>query len=459
MIEKYLTTFQDVTAYNNFINSNECPLVNVSYITSTDEVKYYKEDSAQQLVPFTLHIDELPDSQQVEFCFFTSVVEQDSIPNVFKYKLNNNDWVSIDMPITTDKMKETGIMLSEGDTIQIMYKTNSFNEIFWWRDLYGIYDLRYTVSGNIMSLVWGEDFAYAPANKLPISVPTYRDGALEENIKFFSMFSGGGTNGVVDASNLWLPTNNLPEGIFSYMFNDLGAYLTAAPDIKAKYLPHNACLSMFNRCIVLEDMPNIYAETVEEGALDGMFSECTSLVNTTQLHIKKIHTNFGNHMFEGCTSLVTAPVWNEDIELYNMNYNYDWFDYVFAGCSALEDASTWNLRFNNINAYNGVFFHVGFSDCTSLVTGPIFGLTYETSDGIELDNIWTNPWDGSIVAPVTTIYALMTKGEMRGDWSNLSSGGTIYVSAGSEYLSGGSLYGQLPFGLGSGWTVAEYQQA
>ena len=457
MIEKYLTTFQDVTAHNNFINSNECPLVNVSYIASTDEVKYYKEASAQQLIPFTLHIDELPDSQQVEFCFMTSVVEQDSIPNVFKYKLNNNDWVSIDMPITTDKMKQTGIMLSEGDTIQIMYKTNSFNEMFWWRDLYGTYGLRYTVSGNIMSLVWAEDFAYASANKLPISVPTYRDGGVEKNIKFSSMFSGGGTNGVVDASNLWLPTNNLPEDIFSYMFSGLGAYLTAGPDVKAKYLPHNACYAMFDQCIVLEDMPNVYAETIEGGAIEYMFAGCTSLVNTTQLHIKNIDTTKGEslkNVFTGCTSLTSVPVWDENVNIIGEWVGTD----MFKGCSSLVSAENFNLRFYNGNVTYG--FAYWFTNCASLEKGPKFGLVTPSSNEVILNRSLFGT-DGSIV---NTMYYLNALGEIKCSDSDVyenyvAASGTIYVSAGSEYLSGGSLYGQLPLGLGSGWTVAEYQQA
>lgn len=45
-MEKYLTNFYNEASYNSFLVSDECPVVNVSYITETDEVKYYDSVNA-----------------------------------------------------------------------------------------------------------------------------------------------------------------------------------------------------------------------------------------------------------------------------------------------------------------------------------------------------------------------------------------------------------------------------
>ena len=64
---KYLTTFNDETEYNEFLSSLACPYINVSYISQTGENKYYKESSALQLQPFTIHVDELPDNREINY--------------------------------------------------------------------------------------------------------------------------------------------------------------------------------------------------------------------------------------------------------------------------------------------------------------------------------------------------------------------------------------------------------
>ena len=59
IMNKYFTTFKDIDTYNSFLASAERPNINVSYITDSDEVKYFKEHVSQ--TPFTLEIVSLPE--------------------------------------------------------------------------------------------------------------------------------------------------------------------------------------------------------------------------------------------------------------------------------------------------------------------------------------------------------------------------------------------------------------
>lgn len=452
MATKYLTKFNTETEYNSFINSNECPYVNVSYIQATDENKYYKEADELMVQPFTMHIDSsLSNDESIPLVFWVQTDPTNSgVTSYCRYRINNGQWNTFTFTIDDNPNKgDENIRLYKGDTVQIICKSNWFNAISVYHEKY---DFKFTISGNIMSLFWGDDYIYAPANKLPFpQIPYDTNGTKIEHIHIVDPVDAP----VIDASDLWLPTKNLPEGIFMDMFKNC-TDLTAVPDIKAKYLPKNACNGMFMNCTSLTDMPLILAETVEESALDSMFNGCTSLVNTTQLHIKKIYTGFGNWMFAGCTSLVTAPVWNEDVELNNMTYTWNWFEAMFNGCTSLEDMSTWNIRFNKIDAYNSMLCHGAFGGCTSLTNTPYWGLTYDTWEGCYLEMMFDPA--GQSYPPIDTIYFLMTTGEITdtGHTSSLAQTGTVYLKHDSRYLPDGDLYGQLPCNLPAGWTVAEY---
>ena len=452
---KYLTTFQTEAAYNTFLASNDCPYINVSHIVAIDENRYYKESSVLQNTPFTITLlqkEEWVDNPHVTFN--VNRTNGATIPTYCKYKINNGPWKTYNYNLTPDNqyIDLPDSTLQVGDSIQIINKSNICHAFFVYQGGY-----TFKISGNIMSTVWGDDYVYAPANKVPYPGTTHSDDRHNgyEILHFSSIISD---NTLTDAGDLWLPTKNLGIYIFDTMFEGCSS-LTDVPDINAKYLPKGACKNMFKSCSSLTTMPTILAETLEEEAIDYMFDGCSSLVTTTQLHIKKIIGGGINWIFNNCTSLVTAPVWNEDIEVVDMTYNYNWFDFTFAGCSSLEDVSTWNLRFNSISAYNNITGHCMYAGCTSLTNSPYWALTYESSDEVSLETMYEDPW-GQGYPPVATIYLLMTKGKINGSshWESLQSGGTVYVQSGSEYLSGGSLEGQTPCNL-QGWTVAEYVPA
>lgn len=462
MITKYLTKFNTEAEYNEFLNSSECPYINVSYIQETDENKYYKEADALMIQPFTIHIDNITSADPIPMRFTVSGENGTSGNTYIKYKLNNNDWVTneYDKGITVIDLVDSSnnrLYYTAGDTIQIISLNNMFCIGGPWENQSG---MSYSISGNVMSTIWGDDYIYATPDKLPFPV-TKKYGPWENieytQTNFTNLCRSQNEFSLIDASDLWLPTKKLPEGIFKEMFRSC-VNLTVAPNIKAKYLPKNACNSMFNTCTSLTDMPLILAETVEEGALNEMFNGCSSLVNTTQLHVKKMTGPSMNFMFQNCTSLVTAPIWDEDV-IFNYNidsYYWDNMTYIFDSCTSLVDASTFYIRANDIH-----IFEQGFSGvvrgCSNLQKTVRFGTSSDTAP--TRDFTLTSYFPDTQLTPNAELYLLMTTGAITVSdtdsnwWAN---GGTVYVLPGSRYLPDGDLYGQLPTNLPSNWTVAEY---
>lgn len=462
MINNYLTKFNTEAEYNEFLNSNDCPHINVSYIQETDENKYYKEADALMMQPFTIHIDNITSADPIPMRF--TVSGENGVPGTtyIKYKLNNNDWVTneYDKSVTVIDLLDNNnnrLYYTVDDTIQIISLNNMFCIGGPWENQSG---MSYTISGNVMSTIWGDDYIYAPANKLPFPV-TKKYGPWENieytqtNFTNLCRFENQFT--LIDASDLWLPTKNLPEGIFREMFKDC-TDLTAVPDIKAKYLPKHSCNGMFQNCTSLTDMPLILAETVEEYSLNDMFYGCTSLVNTTQLHFKKFIGNNMNSMFQDCTSLVTAPIWDEDVIFQNISpFNWNCFNYIFNNCSSLEDTSTFYIRANNPYVFTVLGFGNFAISCPNLRSLFKMGLSNPSDELFTFSEFIPND-NGYPLQSNGEIYILTTTGEIEigGNGDRFINGGTLYVLPGSVYLPGGDLYGQLPTNLPSNWTVTEY---
>lgn len=363
-----LTQFNTLAEYNDFLNSNDCPYVNVSYIGETDEVKYFKEDLSSDTyfnMPFTVEI--LSIGQDESNCrLFLQPEER----YYFKYKVNNGEWITTtDQYITIDN-------LVVGDKVQIINKskrtnnnTSALGEFDIWRN--DSWDDRIggdvKIYGNIMSYIVGYEYTTNP------TLPEY-DSQVDGDYGYFTRLSSSDRfkDILVDAENLWMPFRNIPEKAYDKMFMNYGR-LEKATNIKVKELPKYACRSMFAGCTSLTDMPIILAEQVAQDAVSEMFNGCTSLVNTTTLHINKILTGGMRSMFRGCTSLTTTPTWNETIT-FAENYTNSAFTSIFEGCTGLTDASPVHITIkidSADNLLNGIF-----SGCTSLVTGPYIEIVY-----------------------------------------------------------------------------------
>lgn len=95
---------------------------------------------------------------------------------------------------------------------------------------------RCNLSGNIMSLLFGDDFE----EQTDLTGYKYAFSTLFKNCR-----------GVVDASNLILPATTLVESCYQYMFSDCTS-LTTAPELPATTLAKYCYSSMFMGCSKLK---------------------------------------------------------------------------------------------------------------------------------------------------------------------------------------------------------------
>ena len=483
---KYLTTFDNEAQYEEFLNGNSVPYINVSYISQTGENKYYKESSAFQLQPFTIHVDELPDNREINYRILIGDHEDNgSTPTYYRYKKNNDEWKTVTYDYNSGFNIDAEFTLKEGDTVQIINKGN-FGGVqpFIWTDTTG---LKCTVSGNIMSLIWGDDYVYAPANKLPF--PNFNKGAWGGNYYEGTqyVYFDFTNDFIVDAGDLWLPTKNLCPNIFKNMFNNCYK-LEVAPDVNAKYLPYHACDSMFYGCSSLHEMSNVLAETVERGSMYRMFALCTTMNTVTDLHIKHIVGNNGDgaltETFMRCSGITSCPDWDASIDIVlpeNCYYGEDHFSDgggyawlmsgMFAGCSSLQSCD-WKITLESqwhngdSSVWFGMFGGVWddglqiFIKCNALTSIPILEfkklnwpdqpIKYPAQicgeNGSEKDqNLITS----------CTVLGVDTQITNDSTMYGFASTGTFYLSSTSQYLPGGAYENDYPCGL-SGWTKAEY---
>ena len=120
---------------------------------------------------------------------------------------------------------------------------------------------RYSVEGNVMSLLYGDDF----------KGQTSLEG---KNYAFYNLFSGN-TN-VISAENLSLPATTLVDYCYSQMFLDC-TNLRTAPELPSTTLANVCYGSMFRGCTRLTTAPELPATTLTNTCYGYMFYGCTRL--------------------------------------------------------------------------------------------------------------------------------------------------------------------------------------
>lgn len=468
-MEKYLTTFLNEAAYNTFLNSEDCPYVNVSYITSTDENKYYKQTSVNQLKPLTITISGLPNDTFIHHFYMRVTSDGETWGNKwFKVKINNNDWKQVWSTSDTNwnerdfsiwKGEPDGnVYFENGDTIQFLgenIQKIDFMEVIETGESPYSNTVRFTPSGNIYSPLT-QDYAYGFPKGKGFNEPRVRGFAISG---IYSSEAGRHIYYVSDASNIYLPTKGLEPYCFNGLFQG-NPILTVAPDINATVLPALACQDMFKECTALTTMPVIAAKALFTGSLATMFQSCTSLVNTTPLHVEKLYNGRAHFsgMFSGCTSLVTAPTWDVNWACepytgsrYTIDQN-DWTEIFINTFSVCTSLTTCNWKMTKEAAF---YNNYTFNTDSLLTTAPSISLGDVMNDTFDYGGMFNG------CSSLTEIVAPKLKGEISmGEFNDHAQSGIIYVHDESRYLdSEDGLYGQTPI---EGWTVkgiSEYPNA
>ena len=158
----------------------------------------------------------------------------------------------------------------------------------------------YNIGGNIMSLLYGDNYT----------------GAIFTNLNeyAFSYLFYSSTN-LLNVKNLVLP-ENVVTACYGIMFNSCSSLITA-PTLPATTLANECYNAMFGWCTSLETAPALPATTLANQCYRGMFYECTSLTETPVLPATTLVPNCYREMFSNCLSLSTVTTYAQDISASN----------------------------------------------------------------------------------------------------------------------------------------------
>ena len=227
--------------------------------------------------------------------------------------------------VTPDATPTYFITLNVGEKVYIKGNNYAYNEQ-WSEQDYFTSTGRFNVSGNIMSLLYEDDFQ----NKT----------ILESSCAFRRLFANA--NKLVSAEHLVLPATTLAGYCYGHMF--LGCTsLNKAPKLPATNLSNMCYEHMFEGCTSLTTAPELPATSLDMFCYAYMFLGCTSLTTPPELPATTLVNYCYEHMFLGCTSLTKAP---ELPATTLVDYCYGW---MFQDCTSLNYIK---MLATNVSAYN-----------------------------------------------------------------------------------------------------------
>ena len=287
-----------------------------------------------------LTIKSLADNNTITWTFTGS----DPIQNVIYWSKNGTSWTSAiastsNTPVSLATLNKGEKMYLKGENTTYASSASRYSHFNS--------DYEFNVSGNIMSLIYGDNF---------IGQIT-----LSSSYNFVGIFS---SSKVYDASNLILPATTLTNYCYRYMFYGCTSLVTA-PELPATTLSSSCYSSMFSGCTSLTAAPELPATTLTGTyCYYNMFSGCTSLVTAPVLPATTLTSSCYAYMFEGCSSLATAP------ELPATTLANSCYISMFRGCTSLATAPVLPATTLANSCYAYMFY-----GCTSLATAPVLPAT------------------------------------------------------------------------------------
>ena len=192
------------------------------------------------------------------------------------YSLDNgNTWTKLTNQGESQLEVSTG-PLSAGQKILFKGVGTTTNGAVWFEQ--DNYDSGFfNVYGNIMSLLYGDDFK---------DRTSFAEGTIRNLSSLFFI-------NIISAKNLILPATTLTSQCYSYSFASNHS-LQEAPELPATQLAANCYEGMFSECTSLINAPELPATTLVEYCYSVMFSNCTSLS-----YVKCLATGITAHL---CTA-------------------------------------------------------------------------------------------------------------------------------------------------------------
>lgn len=237
-----------------------------------------------------------------------------------EYSLDGRNWNHTDI---TSSIETIDVQVAQGDKVYWRGSGACMTATSTTAGRQSIFSstARFDVSGYIMSLLKGDNFASYT------HLTNYSTDGVR-NVTFARLFEGCTT--LVGASSLVLPTfTSWHTYIFSNLFAECTS-LTTAPELPSTSMATSCYNSMFYGCTSLTATPTLPATNLAADCYYYMFRGCTNLVTATSLPATILASNCYHSMFVNCTSLETGFVLPATI-LANGSYYQ-----MFYGCTHLK---------------------------------------------------------------------------------------------------------------------------
>ena len=176
-------------------------------------------------------------------------------PKAIQYSINGGTWTYL-TPSSTGS--SVSINVSSGDKVRIKGTNNSYATSNANYMGFSGGTAFYNVEGNVMSLVYGDNFI--------------GNSALTGSFNFCSLFK---QSNIVSAENLVLPTMVLTPHCYRAMFANSPS-LVVAPALPATTLADSCYRYMFQDASI-STAPDLFAETLVNECYEGMFNKCPNL--------------------------------------------------------------------------------------------------------------------------------------------------------------------------------------
>ena len=282
-MERYINSYATENDIQIALENGELLKPYVAYIEDVDRIDW----NSKEIVDYT--------TEYLTFNILSAgtinwtASKTDAVKTI-DYKLNNGEWTSITS--NTGSSAPT-INVVKGDKIQFRGSNAQYaiNDFYLSNSSFGSSTAEFEVEGNIMSLIYGDDFK----NNSTISSACTFAGLFKNCTK------------LVSTEHLVLPATTLTNKCYQGMFSSCTS-LTTVPSnlLPATALTDDCYNGMFYNCTSLTVAPELPATTLAKHCYDSMFLYC-KLTTAPELPATTLADYCYHQMFYGCKSLTTAP--------------------------------------------------------------------------------------------------------------------------------------------------------
>ncbi len=251
---RYINKYADATAIQSAIDGNELSKPYVAYDESAGTIDW---NTKSPTPPAPVYENEYLTFEIISAgtIVWKTSSELDNQKTISYSTDNGSSWTNI-----TSTQEGVSFNVNAGDVIKFKGLNSAYGNDGPSYNTFEGSTAIYNVYGNIMSLIYGDNFT--------------GQTALTTTFTFYQLFFN--CQGLVDASNLVLPATTLTTYCYANLFYyDMS--LTAAPELPATELANYCYNEMFNNCSSLTTAPELPATTLATNCYNMMFVSCSNL--------------------------------------------------------------------------------------------------------------------------------------------------------------------------------------